>query len=304
MTMPTQVPGGDGHIDVDELADAAEGLLTPDRQQAVDSHLGGCPDCRATAAALTEVHQLLRDAPPIPMPTEVFARLQAGLEAEQRSRESARARTSGPLTGPGTPSSPDPYSKGPSYDNSKYQPGKHRARSHGTGSQESADSTDQEGDRPGSARSRADAAAKPYLAPAFSERLGRRSGWLRARFAAGAAAAALLATVAGFGGYVVSAASGTAEPSTEPVMIAGNSLKASAAAAQAEGLAAYRFTRAWQCARDATVGMITGIRPTVLDHRNGYLVFLRGDIGTRVVFVSGCDTGDPSAGPTVVLPHR
>src|SRR5690606_251245 len=77
------------HIDIDELADAAEGLVSGDRAAEIAQHLAGCPDCTANADALNEVHRLLADAPVEVMPDDVFARLQGTLAEEQRQRETA-----------------------------------------------------------------------------------------------------------------------------------------------------------------------------------------------------------------------
>lgn len=124
-----------GHIEVDELADLGEGLLDRDRAAQVRAHLVDCGRCRDTAAALEAVQQQLASAPPVQMPGHVFARLQASLESEQRRREAAELRrTAGPLSGPGLPSIRDPYSNAPSYDDSKYQPERRTAHTHGPSS--------------------------------------------------------------------------------------------------------------------------------------------------------------------------
>ena len=34
------------HLSIDELADAAEGLLDPERAAFAESHIAGCADCR------------------------------------------------------------------------------------------------------------------------------------------------------------------------------------------------------------------------------------------------------------------
>ena len=44
-----------GHPTVEELADAAEGLLPEERAAAVAQHLAECDDCRQTVAALGDV---------------------------------------------------------------------------------------------------------------------------------------------------------------------------------------------------------------------------------------------------------
>jgi anti-sigma factor RsiW len=40
------------HLSVDELADAAEGLIDPERAGFAESHIAGCADCRAQSEAL------------------------------------------------------------------------------------------------------------------------------------------------------------------------------------------------------------------------------------------------------------
>jgi hypothetical protein len=50
-----------------------------------------------------------------------------------------------------------------------------------------------------------------------------------------------------------------------------------------------------------TDGRITGIRSSVLDGEPGYLVFVHKDDVVRAVFVSGCDTDDPQAGPSATV---
>jgi anti-sigma factor RsiW len=47
------------HLSVDELAEAAEGLLDPERAALAESHRAGCPDCQAQSEALREVTVLL-----------------------------------------------------------------------------------------------------------------------------------------------------------------------------------------------------------------------------------------------------
>jgi anti-sigma factor RsiW len=63
------------HLSVDELADAAEGLLNSERAAFAESHIAGCPDCQAQSEALREVTASLRAEPVPPMPREVFRRL-------------------------------------------------------------------------------------------------------------------------------------------------------------------------------------------------------------------------------------
>ncbi len=117
--------------------------------------------------------------------------------------------------------------------------------------------------------------------------------------------ACALAGVVGFGGYVLSAASGRNEPAANaPLVLEGGQLGGEAAELQdRSGLSPHRFSDAWNCARAVTSGRITGIRASVLNERSGFLIFLAGSgDSTRVVFVSGCGTATPSAGPSTVLP--
>lgn len=291
-----------GHLDVDELADAAEGLVEPERQRQVDAHLATCAQCRTTADALTEVQQMLAEEPVVPMPDSVFTRLQQSLQAEQRSREGERSRSAQSPSGPGRPAAPDPYGTGPSYQDGKFRPGKYRTH-HPTSEPQELGADDAEGERTAApAASPSIRPAKPRLASTFNHRVGRRSG-VRAKFAAGAAGAALLASAVGFGGYLTSSSVGAAEPPTDrPLLVDQNSLQSSAAAVAQGDLDPYRFTQAWNCARKVTDGDISGIKATVLDSRSGYLVFLDSD--TRAVFVSGCDTDSPTAGPRVDIHRR
>ena len=47
------------HLSIDELADAAEGLLDPDRVALVESHLASCAACQSQSEALREVSAAL-----------------------------------------------------------------------------------------------------------------------------------------------------------------------------------------------------------------------------------------------------
>jgi anti-sigma factor RsiW len=81
------------HISVDELADAAEGLLDPAFAAAVETHVAQCPDCQATAADLRRVTELLAADPAPPMPAAVASRLDSVLagESERRTLTGLRA---------------------------------------------------------------------------------------------------------------------------------------------------------------------------------------------------------------------
>ena len=259
------------HIDLDELADAGEGLLSAERTSEVDAHLAACGECRGRADELAGVSQQLAHAATASMPDAVFAQLQRALTDEQTRREA----TTDPL--PATPPTGAPY----------------------------ADKLTDGGTRPGSQSTGGGRINKPNLAEHFSDTLDSRPR-LRAKFAGGALAATALAAAVGFGGYLASASAGAAEPSQDrPMVVSTGALHASASAAVAQGdLSAYRFTRAWYCVRKVTDGSITGIRSTVLNGDAGYLVFLNWDNGVKAVFVSGCDTGTPKAGPSVEVDHQ
>jgi anti-sigma factor RsiW len=77
------------HLSIDELADAAEGLLDPDRAAVVESHLTGCAECRGQSEALREVTAALRADVSPPMPDAVAHRLQEVAAAESADRAHA-----------------------------------------------------------------------------------------------------------------------------------------------------------------------------------------------------------------------
>ncbi|MFH9658186.1 anti-sigma factor family protein [Streptomyces sp. NPDC017248] len=72
-----------GHPDVAEISDLTEGLLPPDRDRRVRSHLATCAACADVCASLEEIRDLLGCVPePERMPDDVAARLDAALAAE------------------------------------------------------------------------------------------------------------------------------------------------------------------------------------------------------------------------------
>jgi anti-sigma factor RsiW len=79
------------HLSIDELADAAEGLLDEDRVALVESHLAGCAECRANSEALQEVTAALRADVSPPMPDAVAQRLEEVVAAEHAHRTAASA---------------------------------------------------------------------------------------------------------------------------------------------------------------------------------------------------------------------
>jgi anti-sigma factor RsiW len=82
------------HLSIDELADAAEGLLDPDRAAVVESHLTGCAECRGQSEALREVTVALRADVSPPMPDAVAHRLQEVVAAESADRDRVSADVS------------------------------------------------------------------------------------------------------------------------------------------------------------------------------------------------------------------
>jgi anti-sigma factor RsiW len=156
------------------------------------------------------------------------------------------------------------------------------------------------------------------LGSEFGSELG--SGWHRPRVSLGAfsadrprrsvrrivlpaLAAAAAAAVVGFGGYVASATAGLNEP---PVVaaVSSSNLGAQAGALQRDGLGPHRFSRAWQCARQATDGRIVGLASSTVDGTPALLVYTRSGATTQVTVVTGCGTGRPSPGPSAPVSRR
>lgn len=135
----------------------------------------------------------------------------------------------------------------------------------------------------------------------FGEDLPRRS-W--PRVLAPALAAALVAAVVGFGAYVVSATAGLNEP---PVVaaVSRQSLAAQAGALERnQDLDPHRFSRAWQCGRQATSGRIVALANSTVDGVPALLVFTRSEATTMVTVVTGCESGRPSAGTSAQVSRR
>jgi hypothetical protein len=72
-----------GHPDVAEISDLAEGLLSPSRSADLRRHLDACPLCADVHASLEEIRGLLGALPGPPrMPDDVAHRIDAALAAE------------------------------------------------------------------------------------------------------------------------------------------------------------------------------------------------------------------------------
>ena len=82
----------DPHVGDDLLADYLEGLLSADDEARVDAHLAQCPACAAARSSFADLRLLLRDAGTrsVPMPPEVFSRLDAVLATEAQTRTHPR----------------------------------------------------------------------------------------------------------------------------------------------------------------------------------------------------------------------
>lgn len=78
---PPQAPGGSHHLELDQLADLDEDLLTPTETAAAEEHLAGCGQCRARRADLRTTRALLSTLPADPMPPAVASRIDAALAA-------------------------------------------------------------------------------------------------------------------------------------------------------------------------------------------------------------------------------
>ena len=70
------------HLDYDDLADLAEGLLPDSRVASADAHLADCAECRNRSAEITNVTRLLVDTPMPPMPAALASRIDEALAAE------------------------------------------------------------------------------------------------------------------------------------------------------------------------------------------------------------------------------
>jgi hypothetical protein len=77
------------HPTIDDLADAAEGLLDPGRAERVAAHVSGCATCQASAAALSRVSAVLAAEPVPSMPPRVADRLAGALASESEERAGA-----------------------------------------------------------------------------------------------------------------------------------------------------------------------------------------------------------------------
>lgn len=240
------------HPGLDDLAEAADGLLDPDRQTRVEAHLTACRRCREAVAALAQVSTVLAAQPAPPMPDAVAARLQTALRQESVRRSPSGARSLSGASGP--PSS---------------RPAAH----------------------PLTPR------AHPSLGQ-FGQELHPPPAW---RQVVPLLAAAVLALVVGFGGYVLSATAGLNEPPVVTAAISSADLADQARSIeQGRDLGPHRFSHAWFCARSATRGRITGLAGARVDGAPALLVYTRSG-AESVTVVTGCNGLQPTAIASAVL---
>ena len=119
-----------------------------------------------------------------------------------------------------------------------------------------------------------------------------------------ALAAAVAAAVVGFGAYVVSASAGLNEP---PVVAAVSSRSLGPQAGALErstDLDPHRFSRAWQCARQATNGRIVALANSNVDGTPALLVYTRSGATTMVTVVTGCQSGRPTPKQSALVSRR
>ena len=125
-------------------------------------------------------------------------------------------------------------------------------------------------------------------------RRGRAAGWVLA--------AAAMATVVGFAGYVISARAGLNEPPTGSAALSSSSLKQQANALENTGTVdPHRFSHAWFCARQVTDGRITGLASVTVDGSPTLLIYLRTDGQDQAVLVQGCEADRPQVVTTITL---
>ena len=246
------------HPTIDDLADAAEGLLDADRGARVGAHVAGCAQCRQSAAALQRVSEVLGAEPSPRMPEAVAERLQAALRQQSQQRASA--------------------ARGHRQDTPTLPPERAAAAS--------------------SVRTRT-----PHRHPSlgqFGHDLHRPTSWRRV---VPLLAAAVLAMVVGFGGYVLSATAGLNEPPVVMTAVSSTDLANQARSIQqGQDLDPHRFSNAWFCARSATRGRITGLAAARVDGSPALLVYTRSGAAS-VTVVTGCNNPQPTAIASAVLPR-
>ena len=268
------------HYSTEELADHDAGLVEAARERRLSQHLPNCPDCSDRLAAVRRVSLVLAAQPAPAMPADVFARLHHAVGSLTSTDLTNHEFPGDRSDRPQVQEDPDPYA-----DQDRTAPAR-LAQDRAVGARAT-------GEKPGWLR--------PTIGSLEKNVVRRRRP---ARVLLAALATCGLAAAVGFGGFVLSSASGHNEPVAGRPLVLNNGLGSATELQNRSGLSPHRFSEAWNCARQVTSGRITGIRVSVVNGRSGFLVFLNGaGKSTRVVFVSGCGTS-PSAGPSTVLPGR
>lgn len=115
--MPVPIPPGPP-FDLDLLADLHAGVYPDDVAMSLRARVATDPQASAALAALDATVQDLHNLPPIPIPPEVAARLEAAIAAEASARiavgASAHASSSPPVVGPPAGAVPQGVSASPS----------------------------------------------------------------------------------------------------------------------------------------------------------------------------------------------
>lgn len=82
--MTSAAPHPPGGPDLAVLADLSAHLLPPLADRSARAHVDSCPECAGVLRALDQTGSDLRWLPPIPMPVDVIARIDAALAAESQ----------------------------------------------------------------------------------------------------------------------------------------------------------------------------------------------------------------------------
>ncbi|HLL63574.1 MAG TPA: hypothetical protein VK401_11025 [Propionibacteriaceae bacterium] len=135
----------------------------------------------------------------------------------------------------------------------------------------------------------------------FGEDLPRRS---LGRRLLPALAAAVAASVVGFGAYVLSASAGLNEPPLVAAVSSRSLGPQAGALERSRDLDPHRFSRAWQCARQATNGRIAALANSTVDGTPALLVYTRSGATTMVTVVTGCESGRPTPKQTAIVSRR
>lgn len=77
----------DRHTEFEELISASvQGDLSAEERRRLDTHLDGCPTCRATLAAFSDQRRIMAGLRHVPVPRDLGARVRAGVERRASAR--------------------------------------------------------------------------------------------------------------------------------------------------------------------------------------------------------------------------